>query len=444
MSNQLTSRVDKLDIISASGEATDLSGGFLGFRYYESLFSPHITAYLTVFDTGSSVKSSTDKQERPADIVSAIPIKAQGKELLNIVLCHKTGRLSFGANNATDYGLRVVQASTETQKSKTMVEISLVSQVAEKNKTSVLSGAYGGLISNSASKIFNSLLGSFPSRSQLIDKTKNSLDFKGSQIERPFNKLIDLATQSISSKGKGSPGYFIFETQDGLNFKSAQEMANAEHKFTYEVGQAQVKRGDGDFKIVQYQQKSEFNLLKSYTCGSLGSLFCQWSPLTGEYKEYVFKPDENTFETMGSEGFPTTASLSNTSFIDSETIANYRTYAFITNDGNSKIGLSTERNNDPFSWAALSSMRYNSLFNQAIDIIVPMNLQLRVGQTIRCEFPRTSKDNPEQGVLDQSRSGKYLILHLGHHFTNNPQTGSTTHMTIIRDTNGLHKGAGEE
>ena len=80
------------------------------------------------------------------------------------------------------------------------------------------------------------------------------------------------------------------------------------------------------------------------------------------------------------------------------------------------------------------------MFNQAIDIAVPMNLQLRAGQTINCHWPRISEEKVEEGVLDQSKSGKYLILHLRHHFTNVPQVGSMTYMTVIRDTHGLHTG----
>ena len=104
MSNQLTTVVDKLEIISETGEATDISGGFDEFAYYESLFSPHITAYLGIIDTGN-VKSKTDTQERPADIVSALPIR--GKENLNLVLCHKTGRLLAEALNLKDHEYQV-------------------------------------------------------------------------------------------------------------------------------------------------------------------------------------------------------------------------------------------------------------------------------------------------------------------------------------------------
>ena len=56
------------------------------------------------------------------------------------------------------------------------------------------------------------------------------------------------------------------------------------------------------------------------------------------------------------------------------------------------------------------------------------------------QLPRISEEKIEEGVLDQSKSGKYLILHLSHKFDSTPQVGSVTHLTLIRDTSGLHNG----
>ncbi len=429
MSNQLTTVVDKLEIISETGEVTDISGGFDEFAYYESLFSPHITAYLGIIDTGS-IKSKTDTQERPADILSALPIR--GKENLNLVLCHKTGRLSFGANQAGDYPLRIASAVNSTYKGKSITYLQLTSQIAVKNKKKVLAGGYKGLISNSVVKIFDSLLNESPSRVRVIDPTKNTLDFKGSQIERPLDKLIDLATQSISVNSNGIPGYFVFETQDGVSFRSAQEMCNAGTELVYSHGEGQVAREEGDFRIIQFVEKQNFNLLKSMESGAVAARFISLCLRDFEVRDEIVKLGEDTFPNMGAE------SLSGIDIDDQD--LDLRTFSFITNDGNSAVGLSSERNNDPQKWAVLSSMKYNSMFNQAIDIAVPMNLQLRAGQTINCHWPRISEEKVEEGVLDQSKSGKYLILHLSHHFTNVPQVGSMTYMTVIRDTHGLHTG----
>ena len=44
------------------GQSIDLSGGFIGFNYYESLLSPAITAKLVIIDTGYSVTAGAGER----------------------------------------------------------------------------------------------------------------------------------------------------------------------------------------------------------------------------------------------------------------------------------------------------------------------------------------------------------------------------------------------
>ena len=79
-------------------------------------------------------------------------------------------------------------------------------------------------------------------------------------------------------------------------------------------------------------------------------------------------------------------------------------------------------------------MRYNLLHSQMMEIQVPCNLELRAGDVIKVEIERQG-DDKELGGLDEHTSGKYLILHLCHHFDSKR---SFTSMTLARDTYGLH------
>ena len=72
-------------------------------------------------------------------------------------------------------------------------------------------------------------------------------------------------------------------------------------------------------------------------------------------------------------------------------------------------------NNDPREWQAKSPMRYNLLHSQMMEIQVPCNLELRAGDVIKVEIERQG-DDKELGGLDEHTRGKYLILHLCHHF----------------------------
>ena len=81
---------------------------------------------------------------------------------------------------------------------------------------------------------------------------------------------------------------------------------------------------------------------------------------------------------------------------------------------------------------AKSFSRYNLLFTQAINILVPLNNDLKVGDIITCEFPLKDGDAKE---MDPEISGNYLIRELRHHFTANQ---NSTSLKLMRDSYGLH------
>ena len=97
---------------------------------------------------------------------------------------------------------------------KKIINLKLVTPVAVKNKQTFLASPFEGLISNSVQKILTNLV---PERQSFIDPTSNSLAFKGTRTDRPFDKIIDLATQSISVNSNGVPGYFFWESASGMN-----------------------------------------------------------------------------------------------------------------------------------------------------------------------------------------------------------------------------------
>ena len=91
--------------------------------------------------------------------------------------------------------------------------------------------------------------------------------------------------------------------------------------------------------------------------------------------------------------------------------------------------------NNPFTWEAKSTMRYDLLHSQVVDIQVPCNVNLRAGNVIECTFEKVSKGDKANDAIDQQQSGKYLILHLCHHFDS---LKSYTSLTLARDTYGLY------
>jgi hypothetical protein len=82
---------------------------------------------------------------------------------------------------------------------------------------------------------------------------------------------------------------------------------------------------------------------------------------------------------------------------------------------------------------AMSYSRYNILFGQALNMIVPCNINLKVGDIIYSEFPRIDSSNSSQA--DEEQSGYYLIKELRHHFEGGQMI---TSLRLIRDSYGLY------
>ena len=94
-------------------------------------------------------------------------------------------------------------------------------------------------------------------------------------------------------------------------------------------------------------------------------------------------------------------------------------------------GESTETPQDQANFQSQTSARYSSLFSQMLNISVPMNLSLRAGQVIFCEFPKLNiEKSTKKGV--NPASGLYMIARLSHEF--GAKEGDYTGLTLVRDS----------
>ena len=92
-------------------------------------------------------------------------------------------------------------------------------------------------------------------------------------------------------------------------------------------------------------------------------------------------------------------------------------------------------NNDPREWQATSQMRYNLLHSIIMNIQVPCNTELRAGDVVEIDI-ESQQDDKVDSPSDEQQSGKYLILHLCHHFDT---LRSFTSLTLVRDSYGVRR-----
>ena len=80
--------------------------------------------------------------------------------------------------------------------------------------------------------------------------------------------------------------------------------------------------------------------------------------------------------------------------------------------------------------------RYGLIHSQLVNIIIPHNGRLTVGECIRLNIENITQDNKIEKEFNEHRSGDYLILHLCHSFT---PTNSFTSLTLARDEYGINR-----
>jgi hypothetical protein len=86
-------------------------------------------------------------------------------------------------------------------------------------------------------------------------------------------------------------------------------------------------------------------------------------------------------------------------------------------------------------YQAQSVARYNLAFSQSLNITVPLNLKLTVGNIVELNFGYITKEAGKKGTKDKQKSGYYLIKELSHLFDQGQHKGWTA-LKLIRDSYG--------
>jgi len=417
----------------------DIRTGTVSIDYYEDIFSPTITAKIQVGNTGDSIQAQDNEGNATGtfqSIYNGLPLRGGERVSLKIAGNSSTNP---GLDFATDekdylYVSSITNVISETQRE--FFELNLVSREAITNETTRVPKKFptSQSISDSAESIIKEYLRT--DKIDKIDKTQNKYGFIGN-LRKPFTVLVWLASKGVPdiSKKDATAGCVFYQTQDGFNFRSIDNLISQPSKAVYkytDVNQSGYER-DNDFNILQYTTNRNQNLIEKLRLGVYSSYRMFYNPLTFEFTP----PDEGTFRlnnyvsgmnNLGQElELPKISSSSNVSLGDSPS----RILTQVLDIGTVESDASTEKNSDPFKYQSQAIMRYNILFTQTLSMLIPSNTNLRAGDIITCNFPKISREDGTK--YDDEQSGLYMIKELCHHFDTE---GSYTSMTLIRDTFG--------
>ena len=304
-----------------------------------------------------------------------------------------------------------------------------------------------------------------------IEPTKNSESLYGNS-KSPFYNIQLLCTKSISedekvsgedgedgtTKGiaKGTAGFLLYERNNPTDatsticFRSIDGMVSSTREYAKEsdsgpkinnveihgtekqpyewrgLGAIDSNKLNANFQILNCVVEKNTDVRKAMATGMYANTTIYYNTLTHNVSFYDYNLQEQLEDKkLGSDP------------IARVPIPNVSRLMFrVSNHGVSGTG---ERGLDESGGAnadrtdiAKSTARYNLLFTQSLNISIPLNVNMKVGDIIRCKFPRLSGGETKQA--DPLYSGKYLIRALRHHLEPNV---NTTSLKLIRDSYGF-------
>jgi hypothetical protein len=417
----------------------DISSGTIAVEYFEDIFSPTITAKIKVMDTGNVIAPKENPDGDKQSIYNGLPLR--GGERLSIRISgnsEKNPGLDFSKNsNGYLYVSSITDVISETQRES--FTLHLTSRESITNETSRVPKKFNpsSTIDNSVRTILNDYL--IAKKIGKIDKTSNKYGFVGN-MRKPFTILTWLASKSVpEASGSGTAGFLFYQTVDGFQFRSIDNLIDQSPKATYTYSEATTsydsedKKDDNDLKILNYITDKNQNLIEKLRLGAYSSQRLFFNPLDFNFSNTVFTYNNYSKKTKNLGKKLELPKISNSSNLGLDEVPT-RIMSQILDVGTMDPGVSTSQNSDPSLHQSQSLMRYNTLFTQTMSIMVPSNTNLRAGDIIECQFPKISESDAKE--YDSETSGLYMIKELCHHFD---VERSYTSMKLIRDTFGPKK-----
>ena len=406
------------------GRGVDIKEGMSSFAFYENIMSNHLTALVKVTDSGNSI----EKDGKRVSMMEGLPIRG-GEEIRFDIEDSNKNKLKG------ELYLNKMMDGAQTTKSDSFT-IQCVSKESFTNEMTRVTKRYEGKISENVTKILQEIMEA-DFKPENIEETSNSYNFIGND-RKPFYVCTWLATKGIPTENVGKTGgFFFYQTQDGMNFKSVDNLLDQDVKKKYVSNDSDALPQGYDDKILNYDMNRSVDLGSNLSLGAYNNRTLYFDPYQFKYthKDFNITEQEGVKHAGGSEDdfdfinpvFTESTTRLMTAILDLGTLPTGA-------DGKAQLerwASNTEESNDKVMDRMVQSvMRYNQMYSVVTSITIPGDFSLRAGDIIQCDFPRVSGDTKD---IDKKSSGKYLISSLCHYVT---PSRCYTQLGLIRDSYG--------
>ena len=443
--------IDKIEVVALPTEENkekdrfDISNSVLSFDYFENILEPSVSIRMVVANQIS--------------LIDAIPIRGGERVDFSIL----TGNGVFEPTDKLEFYIYKV-SDVQAEDLKETFVLHLVTKDYLSNETTRCQRKYQRLnIADHVKSILDDVLVTENYSDVNIEKTANSYTFIGCN-KKPFHTLRWLSPKSVptsegpkgtsgndtTAEARGTAGFFFYENREGYNFKSLDNLVSKtgigsadekqvwDYEYTGVVQSGQIIGHTGP--IINFSYERNMDLRKSLRLGMYRNHTIFYDALANEFRVIDYKLKQKSKGNRISDFFSKkdkkeVQEIVNTLNENKDALeSQYELYGQgssrlltrISDHGTLESGLGDKDSGADPTDMAKSFSRYNLLFTQALNILVPCNIDLKVGDIIACKFPERNTDN-------QSMSGNYLIRELRHHFVMNQ---NVTSLKLMRDSYG--------
>ena len=411
-------------IQTLDGKTTvDVTNSCLFFDYFEDILSPCVTAIAQLMNSSS--------------LFNILPIRGGEKVTISV-------DTAFGEFVLDDLYVYKV-SNLDAQKSNEMFTLNLVSREGLTNETSRCQTIYRGNLQTTVTKILKDDLKTKKYKSENIEGTSNDYSFIGNN-RKPFHVLTWLGPKAVPANGqnsgtsgeeaRGTAGFLFYENKDGFNFRSIDSLVSSTkvqtnsadkenipyYLFTQVIEENQTKT---NFNILNYNYEKNIDLMKSLRVGMYVNKTYFYDLYSNTLDLYTYKVKDQVKSKLG--GAESIAVSDEFGDSISRIMVRTSDRGALKTDGSVSDKLRSGAD------MAMSYSRYNLLFTQALNMVVPCNVNLKVGGIIHAEFPRI--DRSTNVTSDEEQSGYYLVKELRHHIEGGQMV---TSLRLIRDSYGLY------
>ena len=423
-------------IESKTGESVDLSTSTVFIDYFEDILEPTVSMQITL--NGSY------------NLISELPI--QGGEKVNVEL-----ELGSGNFKTEMYVVKAGSGDFQRQTGSTILHLTSKYSLLNEGNRCVKRYSDTSTIDTHVKQILKDKLG-VPDALMNVEQSSNTYGFIGN-MRKPLSVCQWLCPKAISAWGvsgvsgkvgtqtgqaKGTAGFFFYENADGFHFRSIDSLvsdtriqdnsADAEKVITYFTkgfGGIDANLLENNFQIINHVMDRNVDVKRAFAIGLYRNVSYIWDTLNHRVSMYAYNfKNELGDSHLGQDDIHDPSSLiSEISNSPTRLITRITDHGVLDKDS---IHQAKKESGRDTADMAKSFSRYNLLFTQALNILVPCNLNLKVGNVIKCEFPRVQEGQSRE--IDLSLSGYYIIKEVRHHIEVGEVTSS---LKLIRDSYGF-------